>query len=178
MSSIEEWRPVVGYEGRYEVSTLGRVRRVNGRPLTPFLCGGRKRLQGYRFVFLYAGRRSTRKMFPVHRLVLVAFRGEPQRGAEARHLNGIPDDNRLTNLEWGSPEENYRDQVHHGTAAHGERNGFSVLTKEVVREIRRAYRAGDGSFVALGRRFGVSPATIWRVVSGRGWTSVGDENAA
>lgn len=107
----EEWRPIPGYEGRYEVSNLGRVRSFlkgkNGALLKPWL------RNGYPAVNLFAP--SGDRKFMVHRLVLEAFVGPPRGGHECRHLNGNPLDARLANLKWGTHAENMRDQVAHGT---------------------------------------------------------------
>lgn len=104
---IEEWRPVVGYEGRYAVSSLGRVKNVKrGHILSP----GKER-DGHLHVELYAG--AGGKIFKVHRLVAMAFIGPPT-GPVTRHLNGVPDDNRVENLAWGTVSENGLDDVRNG----------------------------------------------------------------
>lgn len=109
----EEWRPVVGFEGLYEVSDQGRVRSAP-RPKTR---GGLLRPGGHRSGHLHvvlsrAGRVCTRQ---VHRLVLEAFTGPCPEGQECRHLNGDPADNRHVNLCWGTRSENVQDMIRHGT---------------------------------------------------------------
>jgi hypothetical protein len=107
----EEWRPVVGYERLYEVSSLGRVRSLprNGTP------GGVRKLSaganGYLALVLFDGRR---RHLAVHGLVARAFHGPPEPGQECRHLNGDPTDNRAENLAWGTSLENKADMVAHG----------------------------------------------------------------
>lgn len=113
----ETWKPVVGYEGIYEVSDLGRV-----RSLDRIDAGGQKRRgvvlqpkvtpKGYHDVTLANGPRETRR---VHRLVLTAFVSPPPPGLQARHLDGDPASNALPNLKWGTAVENNRDRVLHGT---------------------------------------------------------------
>jgi NUMOD4 motif/HNH endonuclease len=119
----EEWRPVVGWESFYRVSNLGRIRsldraiirsngtprRYSGRQLSP----ARNRTTGYMFVCMKGDGRQQHA--PVHRLVLLAFVGPAPDGMECRHLNGVPDDNRLPNLAWGTHTENMQDVVRHGT---------------------------------------------------------------
>jgi hypothetical protein len=53
----------------------------------------------------------------VHRLVLMAFRGLPENGAEGRHLDGNRYHNALSNLEWGTHADNMQDSIRHGTFA-------------------------------------------------------------
>jgi len=104
----EEWRDVVGWKGWYQVSSLGRVKRIRqgcgtrvGRILIP-----ERHWKGYRRVTL--SRHSKTQTFRVHRLVLNAFTGKPKRKAQCDHLNNNKADNRLVNLEWVTPEENIR----------------------------------------------------------------------
>ena len=119
--SNEIWKPVVGYEGFYEVSNTGRVRTVariavrsNGRPHT---VPSRIRKpstdkKGYqRLTLLKDGKSRTHT---VHSLVLTAFVEPRPEGMLTRHLNGIPDDNRVDNLAWGTGSENQYDAVAHG----------------------------------------------------------------
>lgn len=110
----EIWRPIPGQSG-YEVSDLGRV--LTHKPCrnlpTPRLMKVRLDSHGYPIVGLTTGR-TTRK-FKVHSLVLLAFVGPRPSGADARHLDGSRDNNRLSNLSWGSRSDNLRDSVGHGT---------------------------------------------------------------
>lgn len=118
-SQIREtkWRPVVGYEGCYEVSDDGRVVSLHGktRPaghlmaLTPMKSGG------YPSVGLCVG--GVRKQHKVHHLVADAFIGRRPEGLIVRHLNGDPTDNRVENLRYGTLSENTRDSLAHGTQA-------------------------------------------------------------
>lgn len=118
----EQWLPVVGWEGFYEVSDLGRIRSVarivirsDGRKRTVYA----KDLQphttryGYRVAGLYRGNKGTNA--PVHRLVLEAFVGPCPDGMEACHGNGVRDDNRLENLRWDTRKANVADMLNHGT---------------------------------------------------------------
>lgn len=126
---MEEWRPVAGFAGAYEVSNLGRVRSLDRRILCRNGTSFRRRgvvlnpsehtPGGYRQVKLpnreSASPGAQRTAF-VHALVLEAFVGpRPAPEMEARHLNGVPSDNRLSNLIWGTASENAFDRVRHGT---------------------------------------------------------------
>lgn len=118
----ESWAPVVGYEGFYEVSNLGRVRSVEKRVRTAR--GTRLRPsvvrklsanpRGYLTVNLSRGEAGSRTQH-VHTLVLSAFVGPRPEGMEARHLDGNPANNSIANLAWGTHSENNLDRVRHGT---------------------------------------------------------------
>lgn len=119
--SIETWRPVLGFEGTYEVSDLGCVRSLDrttkgGRHIPGVLLRQASGPTGYRHVTLQLdGRRETRS---VHRIVLEAFKGRRPVGMEACHGAGGPADNRLSNLRWGTHSENNLDRVAAGTHNH------------------------------------------------------------
>ena len=97
----EIWRPVVGYEGLYEVSNLGRVKsiRKGERLLKP----GHDR-RGYLQVVL--SKSSTTRTYKVHRLVWTAFNGPIPEGMQVNHINEVKTDNRLCNINLMTPKEN------------------------------------------------------------------------
>jgi len=102
------WRPVPGYEGRYEVSDQGDVRSLR----RPGVRGGVLSswdVRGYRFIWLCAN--GDKKAIGIHRLVLRAHVGPETPGDQARHLNGVRHDNRLSNLAWGTASQNQRDTM-------------------------------------------------------------------
>lgn len=123
---LEEWRAVIGWEGFYEVSNMGRVRsldrvskgvRVMGRLMKPY---PDNKVSPYAMLTLHSGGRKgtpgARLEFPmVHKLVLEAFVGPRPEGKEACHDNGNGMDNRLTNLRWDTHKANMADQFRHGT---------------------------------------------------------------
>lgn len=109
----ELWRPIPGYEGTYEVSTLGRVR---SRPRERTRGGILKTppgTSGYPEVRLYAdGVGRTRR---IHVLVCLAFLGPCPAGLEVRHLDDDKTNPTLPNLLYGTRSENVLDRVRLGT---------------------------------------------------------------
>ncbi len=105
---MENWKDIPGYEGRYQVSDQGRVKSFCRRAEGVLLRPGRMP-EGHLSVALGKGNSQT-----VHRLVLLAFVGAPPEKHECLHGNGIPSDNRLENLRWGTRGENIRDAYTHG----------------------------------------------------------------
>src|SRR4051812_45302603 len=96
----EVWKPVVGYEGWYEVSDLGRVRRVAPTPkgvigyvLQPSVSSG------YQVLHLSTGTNAGRKLHAVHRLVAAAFIGQCPEGYVVNHLDADRSNNSRENLE-------------------------------------------------------------------------------
>ena len=184
MSCEEEWRPVRGYEGIYEVSSLGRVRslprtiivtgsggyrapktdyyrKVGGIVLTPLM-----RTDGYYKVNLY--RDGEREQVPIHRMVCEAFHGPPSAKQDAAHNDGVKINNHATNLRWASRAENMSDKIVHDTHGRGVRAHGAKLTDDDVLKIKEALRAG-GSQSQLARQHGVSVSAIWLIAKQKNW---------
>jgi hypothetical protein len=147
----ERWKPVPGYEDRYEVSNRGCIRSLF-RFKRPRRMMAQVHRSGHLFVNLRDG--SSVKRGQLHRLVLLAFRGDPPEGCVASHLNGDPADNRLENLAWESDMANRRRMVEHGTILKGENHPMAKLTDEQCAEMA-ALRSRGMTFTELGRRYGV-----------------------
>lgn len=166
------WVPGVGH--RYAVTNHGRIYSYTRDWNTP--SGGRemklKQLEhGYMSVGLnYQG---SRRDLCVHRLVLVAFRGRHPTRDHCRHLNGDRADNRLSNLRWGTPAENYEDARDHGTAPIGEKQYRSKMTEQQVLEMRRRYMSGQVSQREIASEYGVKQSTVGKIVTGENWSHVG-----
>lgn len=105
---MEVWKLVPEYDGKYEVSDQGRVRSFQRYPQGVILRPGRMP-GGHLSVALGRGNSQC-----VHKLVLLTFVGAAPDKHECLHINGIPNDNRLTNLRWGTRSENMRDAYAHG----------------------------------------------------------------
>lgn len=113
LANEERWLPIVGYEGFYMVSSLGRVRllerslvRKNGSFFSVHskIKNSYKDRHGYLTVLLQKNQKAKHKL--VHRLVAEAFIPNPDNKPEVNHKNGIRTDNRVQNLEWVSRNEN------------------------------------------------------------------------
>jgi hypothetical protein len=129
------------------------------RQLVPYPIKG-----GYLQVALRDGHGGGRRV-GIHELVLEAFVGPKRKGDQARHLNGVPADNRLVNLCWGTARANAEDRERHGNTARGERSGKSRLIDSQV----RAIRADRRSVRRVAAEYGVDPGTVQAIRSGRTW---------
>lgn len=114
----EEWRTLPGYEGIYEVSSLGNVRSLprvdkRGRRVRARLLSQWAHPSGHKYVKL--SKDGAYRSGKVHRLVLLAFTGPAPDKHEALHRDGNPGNNRIDNLSWGTRSENLYDRVRHGT---------------------------------------------------------------
>ena len=139
----EIWKPVVGYDGLYSVSSLGRVRSEeryiwckNGRvcKYKNKILKQSKRGSGYYFVFLCRNGENVKKN--IHRLVAEAFLPNPDNLPKVNHKDECKTNNRVENLEWCTQKYN----VNYGTGIKRLREKISkqviqyTLNNEFVRE--------------------------------------------
>lgn len=109
----EEWRPVVGYEATYMVSSLGRVWSRPRRATRGGILRTRLDKDGYPAVGLTQD--GVKRHPKVHRLIGEAFLGALPEGMQTRHLDGNPLNCTLENLAYGTVRENCLDRRTHGT---------------------------------------------------------------
>ncbi len=108
----EIWRDIEGYEGKYQISNLGRVKSLKQlyggtyvyreKLITPI----KQKYDDYHYVNLY--KNGKQRHFKVHRLVAIHFLPNPKGKREINHINGCKSDNRAENLEWVTPKENMK----------------------------------------------------------------------
>lgn len=172
----EQWRPVGGYEGLYEVSDHGRVRSLSRvvlgkkrQTVTGRMLGQVDNGHGYKTVRLWRGNRQ--RIVYVHEVVLTAFVGARPSGNWAAHNDGVRSNNRATNLRWDTPAMNHADKVRHGTALIGSRLWHAKLSEADVASIRRSLASGAQQ-QDVARQFGVKQATISNIHTGQTWKHV------
>lgn len=152
-----KFKPIPGYEGKFEISLEGVVRKIylyrSPKILTPHVDKN-----GYTIVSLCF--KGTVKKKKVHRLLLSTFVRQPEDGEVTRHLDGNPGNNRLSNLAWGTPTENEADKRKHGTHAntlktcdtrgHEYDEGNLMYNEKGERKCRSCHRANQ--FIIRERR--------------------------
>lgn len=180
----EVWKPLVGFEEAYEVSSVGRVRSVNrvvefrngqvrkylGKVIRPTTSGDNGYLQVNCRV---AGVATTVR---VHVAVAAAFIGEKPTGRMVLHKDGKPTNNTVENLYYGTPKQNTRDRILHGRDMAGERHPSAVLTEVDVELIRIGLSRGE-KHKDLADLFDVARTTISAISSGRSWATTMKEAA-
>lgn len=117
----EIWKPVVGWEGLYEVSNIGNVRSKSGKVLKQQKVG-----RGYSGITLHEHRAGRKKRRYVHQLVAEAFLGNPNHLHDINHKNEIKTDNRVENLEYCCRQYNST----YGTIAERKRQKMYANTKQ------------------------------------------------
>lgn len=169
----EIWKPILGYEGIYEVSNLGRVRTCLNIRIGHYKPGKVFNLPLSKNGYLMIGLWRNRKRNPrtVHSLVLESFFGPRPMGFVCRHLDGNKTNNSIGNLAWGTYEENSEDRKGHGTANAGIRHGMSKLTDEIVLRIREMAGCGTTNRL-IAQMFNLTPSNVGYIVKRKTWTRI------
>lgn len=179
----EEWKPIEGYEGLYEISSLGRVKslpRIKALPIKGTWETGQKILKPqptqstksrktgdtdtYLSVSLWKNKEKT--VYQVHRLVASAFCENPQNKPCVNHKDGNKQNNRASNLEWCTYSENAKHSVY--------------VLKRGVQLTPISQFSKDGYFIKTwlcpaeaAEKLGVSAGNIWCCANGRRKTTGG-----
>lgn len=162
MNNWEEWKPIPGYEGLYEVSNLGNVRSLRG-------WNGRKYIErtrllkktmtttGYYKVELI--KEKKKKSLRVHRLVAMAFIPNENGKPYINHIDCNPLNNKVENLEWCTQKEN----VHHALRLDRIHNYFGEAER-----FKELYCEKKCSLQEIAEMYGISITTVRRVLDRHG----------
>ena len=179
----EIWRDIKGFEGKYMVSNLGRVKSLNYNKT------GKEKIMkgvpdGYGYFQLSLCKEGKVKNCRINRLVAQAFIPNTESKPQVNHIDGDKTNNRVTNLEWTTQEENMR---------HAYKNGLKVQTEEVKKKIglsrlgkykgRNSYNCKKVKCVSTGEvfyslneageKYNISPSSITECCRGRHKTAKG-----
>lgn len=177
--SEEIWRPVVGFEGLYEISSLGRARSLfyarKQKPPPRYLRPS-VRPDGYLAVTLMTTPCSPRHPKTIHRMVAEAFLPQCEGRNFVNHLDFNRQNNRVENLEWVTNSENLAYSVEHGRNTRGEQVPQSKLNRFQVIAIRRICNSLPHQMIA--RRFGISVTTVSEIVNRKTWRWLTEETVS
>ena len=157
----EIWKDIPGYEGLYQVSNLGRVRRVDsGRILKPQKCTA-----GYLKISL--SKKSIEKQFLVHRIVAKVFIQNQFYKPQVNHIDGDKTNNCVNNLEWCNNQEN---NIHSFRELGRKSNGWKKFARKVMCvETNKKYE----SVTIAANTVGVTHESIRRAASNPKYTCKG-----
>ena len=166
----EIWKDIPGYEGRYQASTLGRIRSLDRKVRVVIPNTGKPHFRNYKGQVLRPGRYCKsghlsvvlghgKAGAPVHQLVASTFLGPCPKGCEVLHANGNPTDNRVKNLRYGTRTENIIDVFRCG-------GKWRKLDVEDVRQIRFCLAMGM-TYREIASMYSVSISNISAIKNGR-----------
>jgi hypothetical protein len=178
-NTADEWKPVVGFEGLYEVSDLGRVRSLDRT--VPSIIGIKQHRRGaimaqsldsdYLHLLLWKNGKGYNCW--THRLVAQAFIPNPDGKPEVNHKEQPKTDNRVSNLEWATKAQNDEHAAMTGLVLKGSKVGTAKLTEAQVVLMRKLWAQG-WTQNALQGFFEVSQTTVQYAVTGKSWKHVPD----
>lgn len=171
----EIWKVVANTDGKYEVSTLGRIRtmwrltrlgrRYNINP--PQILKASQCKNGYWRIVIRDG--NLNKHWPLHRLVLMTFNPEDfSDGLHAAHLDGNVNHNNIENLEWATAQENANHKFEHGTTNKGEKSRQAKLSEVAALAVKRLAEAGI-PYKTIAAAFGIAEPTVSSIKGGHTW---------
>jgi hypothetical protein len=171
----EIWKDVIGYEGFYQVSNLGRVRSFDRLVKRNRHIKGRihkltLHSDGYYIATLY--KENKEKKYKAHRLVAMAFVQNPNNKPFINHKDGNKLNNLPENLEWCTIVENNKHAFDTGlNIKSGENHHNHKISETQVLEIRsRPYQRGNARMWA--KEFGVSREAIQEIIARKTWCHI------
>lgn len=174
---VEEWRPIDEYEGKYEISSFGRVKSLNyAKTNKEGILGQCKMGTGYLRVDLT---KKTNHKF-IHILVANAFIPNPENKPEVNHKKGIKTDNRVHQLEWATKSEQMLHAIHvlgfvpinPPTPLKGKLNPKSKKIKQIDKNTGEVIKIFDATMDAQ-RETGISNSAIVAAAKGKYHTAGG-----
>ena len=158
----EIWRDIKGYEGLYQVSNLGRVKRIQsfdsigrkkkGQDMSNHKCHG--------YLRVWLSKDNNRKSYSIHRLVAEAFISNPENKPEVNHIDGNKENNCVENLEWCTRSENIKHGYSKGLLKQTSRRRNDYRSKKVVQKSNGIIIHEYPSAMEAQRQTGYSQGTI------------------
>lgn len=162
---MEQWKDVVGYEGKYRVSSYGRVYSLLTNKMRKLFDDK----YGYKRVLL--SNDGKLKLALVHRLLLIAFAPNPENKPCVNHKDGVKFNNKLPNLEWVTYKENavhaVKNELH--SVQFGENHYKSKLTNDDVINMRLEFSLGNTTTEELSSKYGIVASYVCELLRGEGW---------
>ena len=175
---MEKWQYIPGCKNEYMVSSFGRVKSLQrfkyiaGKktPVNERLLCFYKNKQGY---FRVRIKQHNPPSTLVHRLVAIAFKENPNNHKWVNHEDGNKENNKLSNLKWGSISYNIQHAYDNGlkVAKKGEDSYMSKLSAKDVIKIRKISESGK-SRKSISKIYSVTPECISHIVLRKTWKHI------
>lgn len=179
-SMKEEWKDILGYEGYYQISNIGRVKSLTRKKLANNrYCNIQEKIlkknvnnYGYILVRLYKNGKS--QTLRVHRLVAQAFISNPKNKPQVNHIDGNKQNNSMKNLEWCTNKENTKHAFENKLCVglKGEKHPIAKLTKKDIFFVRKMVKEKKYKQTELAEIYKVNRSTIWRIINNKSWRHI------
>lgn len=175
---IEIWKDILGYEGRYQVSNLGRIKSL-GRKASGALPIDTIRkislpVQKFRYCSLSMSKDGIVKNHQLHTVVALHFCEKLTGKTEVNRKDGVKTNNKASNLEWVTSSENTLHGLSLGimnTARGSQKPKCAKLNETKVEKIKKQLKDGV-SRASIAREHGVNKVTIYAIKRGQTWKHV------
>lgn len=177
----EIWKDIIGWEGRYQVSSKGRIKSLmrikvigkNGKRMCEQFIMKQNFRRGYLSVLLWRWYDDYEK-WQVNRLVALHFIKNPDFKPTVNHKNGIKTDNMVRNLEWATQSEQQIHAVANNLRdnAIGEKSNFCKLSKKIVLEIRKVYLDGAMNVFEISKKYNTAVSNVRYIINRATWKHI------
>ena len=176
----EIWKDIIGFEGSYQISSLGRIRSLDR--FVNCKNGGLKLFKGQiknvsenkrRYKSICLSKNSKTKNFDIHRLLAIHFIPNPENKKEVNHIDGNRMNNNLSNLEWNTPSENalhaHKIRLVSNTGRKNHKRARKLTDKQVI-DIKKNHKKGMAKILA--EKHNVTKECIYRIWGGYSWKDI------
>lgn len=168
----EQWKHVVGYEGFYEISNIGRVKRLP-RLSHQIATIVNPILTPYGYFICSLGKNKKHRNYFIHRLVAIAFIENPRNCSDVNHLDGDRKNYKLENLEWCTRGENHKHAFRTGLRhQNGDKNQSRKLNSRHVKEIVSRYTPNVYTREMICQDYHIDISTVRDILNGESWSTV------
>lgn len=169
---IETYVDIIGYEGLYKISNLGRIKSFKRYNYGKLMSNNSFDKDGYLKIGLI-DTLGKRKHYRIHRLVALAFIDNPNKYEFINHKDNNPSNNSMDNLEWCSLEYNNSYRFYNGNANHkGESHPQTKLTDDVVKQIYILGHSGNYTESQIADTFNTTRSVVNKIRLKYTWTHV------
>ena len=165
----EDWSLIPSLDGKYEDSTLGRIRHAKSKHIKAQIYDGHYFKFGYDYNVNHVRHRGW---YRVHRAIAETFIPNPLNKQTVNHIDGNHANNTVENLEWATAKEQ---SVHAAEILHrhcGEENYNATLSNQDVRDMREMFEAGYYNVYELAEMYNKKPSQIRRIVNYKRWKHI------
>lgn len=162
MSNLQQevWKDIIGYEGLYEISSLGRVKSIRRKKiLKPNV------YSGYCRVILQNQKVISNRF--IHRIVAENFIDNPECKPQVNHIDFNTQNNNISNLEWCTNLENAFHSKIHGRKK-GSKNGHTKLNEDQVLKIKRSLK-NSTPYHEICNQFKITYSHLLGIANGKIW---------
>lgn len=164
---IQPWNDYIVFDSG---KVWSRMRRIFLKPQPRYSIGHSRKQTSPRHNYLFVNLHGRK--FQLHRLLALLFIANPYDKPFVCHKDNNVLNNSISNLYWGTHEENEHDKIANDTILHGSRNGFSKLTEKQVLEIRKDYIPWENNCRMLAEKYNVDQSLIFVIIKRKAWKHI------